>query len=371
VVIVITGVIELFLEISGNENSGASISVIRVLRVFRLVRLVRIIRYPFFRELRMMVDSVLGCVKSFTWCALVLGMFFYICGISLTSGTCEYISGEKRYAFDDEDAVLLQEYFGRLDRTMMSLYQSMSGGKDWGDIYAVLHPLPPTYQYLFVAFTSFALFAVVNVVTGIFVESAIKTSAHDCEVIIQEEMGKSEAYKQTVLGIFEEMDTDGSGVISLEQFEKHLDDERVVAYFQSLKLDVRDARSLFSLLDTDGSGTVEVQEFMDGCQRLKGESRNQDIHLMRHELKQLNNRFSIMEELVTSLGHGGSKRKESIKVVQAVLTPPCTSSCAPPAVPPRAPPAPELDNHCMPCVPSNVVTPAESRASLQSEEPTD
>merc|ERR1719240_530128 len=87
-----------------------------------------------------------------------------------------------------------------------------------------------------------------------------------------------------MMHVFNEMDKDGSGTISEEEFLDHLDDERVLAYFNSMKLDVSDATSLFKLLDVDHSGSVEINEFIDGCQKLKGESRTLDMHLMRYEL---------------------------------------------------------------------------------------
>merc|ERR1712146_402475 len=94
------------------------------------------------------------------------------------------------------------------------------------------------------------------------------------------------------------MDADGTGTLSLEEFLTHLTDDRVVAYFNSLKLDVSDATSLFKLLDVDHSGSVEYSEFIEGCQKLKGESRTLDMHLMRYELHTM--RYEL-QELATAI----------------------------------------------------------------------
>merc|ERR1712187_754080 len=97
------------------------------------------------------------------------------------------------------------------------------------------------------------------------------------------------------MSVFNEMDKDGTGTISEQEFLDHLDDDSVVAYFDSMKLDVSDATSLFKLLDVDHSGSVEVMEFIEGCQKLKGTSRTLDLHLMRYELHELAVNFGVTD----------------------------------------------------------------------------
>merc|ERR1719353_1821311 len=87
--------------------------------------------------------------------------------------------------------------------------------------------------------------------------------------------------------IFVEMDQDEQGTISLEEFESKLEDERVIAYFNALKLDVSDARVLFRLLDTDESGEITIDEFIVGCYKLQGESRSLDMKIMIFEVNAL------------------------------------------------------------------------------------
>merc|ERR1719456_742392 len=94
-------------------------------------------------------------------------------------------------------------------------------------------------------------------------------------------------YLESMEEIFQEMDDDEAGTISLEEFETRLQDERVIAYFNALKLDVSDARVLFKLLDTDESGEITIGEFMVGCYKLQGESRSLDMKIMQFEMNSL------------------------------------------------------------------------------------
>jgi len=295
IVIVFIGVVEMVVELSTQDRMLASISVVRVLRIVRIVRVVRVIRLlPFFHELRLMIDSIICSLKSFLWCMIILGMMFYVFGITMTSGACAHLAGLARQSREDS----MQLRFGTVDKSMLSLYMAMSGGIDWADLYDTLGPLPVMYRILFLLFVSFALFAVVNVVTGVFVESAIRTSGKDRNTVIREELQDQSRYLNSMQEVFEEMDADDTGSISLDEFEKHLGDDRVIAYFNTLKLDVSDARTLFRLLDLDCSGSVDIDEFLEGCRRLKGESRHLDIAVMRYELAWMRN---SLQQLVQNM----------------------------------------------------------------------
>jgi hypothetical protein len=281
------GVVELVVEASTSEAKvGSSISAIRVLRVLRVVRLLKLIRtYPFFHELRMMVESCLNSLKSYMWCVLVLILLTYLFAISMTTGACSYLSdGERRHNSADLESINLARFFGTLDKSMISLFQTIAGGRDWYEFYDVILLLDYHKQWLYLLYISFTMFAVCNVVAAVFVESAMQSSAHDRELQIREQLKDSQDYCLKMMAVFEEMDEDGTGTLSEDEFLSHLDDDRVQAYFNSMKLDVSDAASLFKLLDVDRSGSVEIMEFIEGCQKLKGESRTLDMHLMRYEL---------------------------------------------------------------------------------------
>lgn len=261
-------------------------SILRVMRVVRIVRVVRVIRIMrFFRELRLMIVALTGSLKSVIWVFVVLIMLFFIFGISLTNAVTDLLNAEKGWAKEEHKDLL--DNFGTLEASILTLYMSMSGGQDWGDIYAMLSVLPITNRFLFLLFVSFALFAVVNIVTGIFVDTALQCNSSDNEAVVQEELAAKERYLERMRRVFDEMNTDGTGRISMEDFERKLDDERVKAYFNALKLDVSDASKLFLLLDYDQSGEISIEEFLQGVQKLKGESRALDMAIMMYEVRWL------------------------------------------------------------------------------------
>merc|ERR1712032_611344 len=143
-----------------------------------------------------------------------------------------------------------------------------------------------------------ALFAVVNIVTGVFVDSALTANSWDKSMVVQEELTAKKKKLEAMRQVFEELDEDGSGVFNAEEFERRISDERVHAYFQSLKLDVSDAKGLFMLLDGDQSNEVSIDEFVEGCLRFQGEATNLDAKIMQCEVKYLKDAVADMRKLL-------------------------------------------------------------------------
>lgn len=286
VIIVSQTLLDLILASSNQASAGSQISVLRVLRVVRIVRIIRVIRVMrFFRELRMMVYSLMGSLKNLIWIILVLVITFYIFGCAFTTGTTAYL--DTTASRTEARNTALRAHFGTLDRSIVSLFMAMSGGNDWGQYYDALALLPAQYCVLFVLFICFTVFALVNIVTGVFVESAMKSDTKDQELVIHEELESKKQYIDSLKVVFEELDTDGMGTISLAEFERSLSEDNVVAYFNALQLDVSDAHKLFTLLDVDQSHEVSVEEFLDGCFKMQGASRALDVKIMQQEIRYL------------------------------------------------------------------------------------
>jgi len=217
-----------------------------------------------------MVFSITGSLKSLLWVTLVLGIVFFIFGISFTTASTELLAASETRQ-EDVHSKDIHILYGTLDRTLLSLYLSMSGGDDWGNYYNAFEDVP-LQKFFYLVYITFATFMVTNVVTSVFVESAIQSAYSDREVVVHEEMENKREYLANMREIYEEMDgVNGrpEGEITLADFEARLADERVMAYFNSLKLDVSDARTLFQLIDVDSTGSVCIDEFLIGCYKLQ------------------------------------------------------------------------------------------------------
>jgi len=308
---VVVGVmtVEICLEHAfGTMGQLSKISMLRILRVLRIIRILKVIRLlSFFRELRMMVSSIITSVKSLIWVVMILLMLFYIFSISLVQGVVEYLLLHDSWS--STDTVSLRRYFGSLDMAVLSLFESMAGGISWGELVDVLRPLPGIYIAIFLVFLSFVLFAVVNIVTGIFVETAMQSGTQDRDTVVQEELVQKQVYVAKIQQCFQQLDTHNCGYIGIQELEGAVADEGMVAYINSLGLDISDVSTLFLLLDRDHSGFIDIEEFLLGCLRLKGEARSLDIAKLGYQveyLMQCLERLHADMKYLLSSGVGGS-----------------------------------------------------------------
>jgi len=180
------------------------------------------------------------------------------------------------------DFCQLQDLYGRVGVSMLTLFKAVTGGMDWGDCYAPLVQIGWMTRFLFILFLTFTSLAVLNVVTAIFCQSAIEGVADQQEMKEQHIEEKKKTLMEQLLMLFKVIDQDGSGELSASEFEAGLLDPKVQIFLESLELSVQEARLLFKLLD-GGDQKIDIRDFVDGCMNLRGQARNFDVALLRFE----------------------------------------------------------------------------------------
>merc|ERR1719191_1134375 len=172
----------------------------------------------------------------------------------------------------------------------------MSGGEDWGYMLHALEPLPWEYHLAFLVFVTFAILTLLNVVTAVFVEAAMQVSQNDKELVVLEEMESKGEFISMMQQVFEELDTNDSGALSMQEFEKHIEDEKLTAFLKSFDLDVSQVRTLFTLLDVDRTGEVDLDEFVSGCMRLKGGAKSLDMAILKYQVEWIMHNFMLWDK---------------------------------------------------------------------------
>lgn len=291
-------VLQFFLD-SSWCNGGELFQVVTALRAVRVLRLVRVIKavrtMSIFRELRIMVSSTLRCMIPLFWAIVLLLVIQWIFGVYFVETSTDVIhkamqeQGLLSLAENTEVQKLLRHY-GTLWQALRTLFMSITGGLDWGEAAdALFATTSETSMYhtvsLYYFYISLTVFAVLNVVTGVFVENAVKQAHDDKELIIQDELSRKDSYCRDALAVFSEADSNKSGTVTFQEFEKHLADKRVQAFFSCLELDAIEARRLFHLLDADNNGEIDADEFVAGCLCLKGSAKTMDVAALLVEVR--------------------------------------------------------------------------------------
>mmetsp|Transcript_49449 Transcript_49449/g.138477 ORF Transcript_49449/g.138477 Transcript_49449/m.138477 type:complete len:565 (+) Transcript_49449:151-1845(+) len=274
-----------------SEDIVHNMSILRILRVLRLARALRIVRlFNFFKELRLMVLSVLKSARTLFWSLMLMLITIYVFGVYLLDNVTFYLHtvnigelGEK----DRVNAELLQLRFGSMLQTFYTLFAILTGGLNWAEIADALQNVGWSNAVVMVFFVFFMVFAVMNIITGIFVESATESVYSDHDEGLQEEMRtESSAFKELRV-IFERIDEKQSGSMSLVDFESALENPETLGLLRRLGIDVSAAQGLFRLLDLDSSGSVSALEFLVGCMKMRGGARSVDLATLMYENKRM------------------------------------------------------------------------------------
>jgi len=254
--------------------SANDLLLVRILRILRIVRILRVVRVlHLISELRTIVSSIVGSFKSLGWTVLLLALMIYIVAVYFTQSTTAHMVAIKgsNMTKDDED---LQYFFGSLPRTGLSLWQAMSGGADWDSMAGPLMTQISVLQgVLFAAYIAFALLALMNVVTGVFVQTALQSAKDEEDAFLVDQIVK----------LFDWAERSQTAKISLAEIEERLNDPAVAQEWKSINVQPAEAEYLFTLLDIEESGEISFQEFLSGCLRLHGHSKSMDVLTIMQE----------------------------------------------------------------------------------------
>eukprot|EP00928_Gymnodinium_smaydae_P072966 TRINITY_DN56238_c0_g1_i1.p1 TRINITY_DN56238_c0_g1~~TRINITY_DN56238_c0_g1_i1.p1 ORF type:complete len:576 (-),score=94.78 TRINITY_DN56238_c0_g1_i1:78-1805(-) len=251
-------------------------------RMVRCLRLVRIIR--FIAKVRVMVTMILSSLGSLFWLFILMLGIIYIFAIVLTQGATEIVN-----PIDGPpvDAGTVSEDFGNIGKSMYTLFKAMCGGVSWGEPGLSAQKIGTAYFIWFMLFIFFTFFSVLNIVTGVFVDGAIQQANSDRALLVDKTLDHKKTQASLLKDALAEIDLDGDGKITEMEWERALEDERVVASLQALE--VTPDADLWSMLDIDGSGDLQIEEFLDGIMRLKGMATAMDVHRVMVRLSMIQN----------------------------------------------------------------------------------
>jgi len=243
--------IEIFMSAVAS-GIGMSFNLLRILRLIRVIRLARTLRL--IGELRKIVTSIASSMKPLFWTGVLLFMIVYVLGVYVTQVVLhKRVSLQNSLEPFPED---LDKYWGGLVSSVFTLFQSITSGVDWDVVTRpLIDHIGPEMGLLFCFYIGFTCFAMLNVVTGVFIQAVMENQAEDTAFHTRRHVQK----------LFHSLDVDCDGEISWEEFESHLDKQEMKEFFKTIDVDIANARELFDLLDSDRSGTVDGKEFVDGC----------------------------------------------------------------------------------------------------------
>lgn len=130
-----------------------------------------------------------------------------------------------------------------------------------------------------------ALLLLLNVVTGVFVNTAIESAGADKDLATLKQLQKKVENMSALQEVFQDMDQHDINGVTLDDLENALSEEKLGTFLESLGISTDDAWSLFMLIDADHNGIVDLQEFVHGCMQLRGPAKSLQLAKMAYENK--------------------------------------------------------------------------------------
>eukprot|EP00928_Gymnodinium_smaydae_P093483 TRINITY_DN7768_c0_g3_i1.p1 TRINITY_DN7768_c0_g3~~TRINITY_DN7768_c0_g3_i1.p1 ORF type:complete len:663 (+),score=132.78 TRINITY_DN7768_c0_g3_i1:157-2145(+) len=284
------------------DGFGGSFMFLRVVRVLRVMRVLKAFKIS--PQLTNMLRETVKSLKAVMW--LFLLVFFIIFNLSLVCMTA--ITDYRKGAPPGTEIVLQMEtWFGSLPATALSLFKTMSGGLAWSIISDTLMEVSLGYGILFLLYIGFAVFGILNVVTGVFVESARDTTTQTELENKAAYMAETKIQLMKMGRVFPQHD-EKEEYIDRDEFHRQVETSpHLRDLLQRVDIDVAEATYYFDLLAVDSEhDMVEIDVFTSEFLRLLGQARSVDLLALHLENRQQHMDFlrfrSYVEACFDALG---------------------------------------------------------------------
>jgi hypothetical protein len=258
------------------------LKLVKALRVFRLIRAIDV--------LRLMLNALLGSIFSLLWSILMMSLIFYMFGVVLVQFTTQYLYLEQDGGQSTDPEIIdnLLLHFGSVEGAMLSLYMATTGGNDWAVYYNALDPTGSASLAIFLFFVAFSQIALMNILTGIFVEHAMELAKPNRQDLVAQHNRQMRRQTKHLEAIVREIDTADTGCISEAAFHENIREPtgKLRQYLASMGIHEADAVHFYHLLKSATFGKeVEIPHFVSGVMRLRGDVQNLDVQGLIVEMK--------------------------------------------------------------------------------------
>jgi len=273
---------------------GADAEFLRTLRILRVAnKLVRVVRLVHFvSELRLMLQCVLGSLRSLVWALVLLTGFTVVFAILLVQQFTYTIIKKTSSPFTDAELGIIDSSFSSVLKAMITLFKSITGGADWGDYYHLATKTGALGASVFLLYILVSWLSITNIITSIFIDQAIKLAKPDVDDRALEQRKVDIRTMHELSKIFEAIDVDHSQTISLNELHVCLKDARITSFLDSVGLDISDAETFYSLLASQtGSSEIDLSSLVSGWLRMRGAATSIDLLSFQHQMQMSNRRF--------------------------------------------------------------------------------
>lgn len=281
----------------------------RLLRIAKLAKVLRVIKvFRFFYQLRVLMSAIMSSIPVLGWSMCLLFILQSISAIFMTQSLQTFLRNEDN---DLEDKRQVYEYFGSFARSYMTMFEITLAPGTWGKPgRAVIHKVGSYYTFFFWVYVNLISFAIIRVIAAIFLKETLSAAARDQDIHMAN-INRDPKYINTIRNIFNSMDEDGNGIITLHELHDMLTNPEIVDYLNQMGLFPHEVKGLFVLMD-DGENEISFDEFVAGVMRLKAAAKGVDLPTILYENKKILKRLLAFGKRVDACSDSLSELKNKI-----------------------------------------------------------
>mmetsp|Transcript_116997 Transcript_116997/g.331082 ORF Transcript_116997/g.331082 Transcript_116997/m.331082 type:complete len:696 (+) Transcript_116997:84-2171(+) len=272
----------------GNDSNFAWLRLLRLVKMLKMLRVVRVLR--FFRVLRMMVESIAGSLMTLMWSILLLSLMMYTFGLCFLQALSAYLEDTPRDNVGEVTLEAINTYWSSVPQATITLYLAVTGGSDWEPLSTPVREAGEIYYMLFLFYIAFTAFAVLNVLTGMYVDTASSVAKNDTETVGAELLERPETLqiKEYLRTSSEKMH--GSGLqFRWSAFAENIDADVVQDFIKMAEATPEECERVFKLLDMERIGLVDIDAFVKGCLYAKSSMEGVDMLYLVSESRRYGN----------------------------------------------------------------------------------
>jgi len=266
-------------------------SFLRILRFARISKILRMFEaMRNCKEVKIMVDSLMGSFFIFLCCVMMLGLYLSVFAIFFVQGMTSKLEDEKpANPIAAHTKSSIAAHFSTVLESMVTLFMALTGGEDWNKFFQTVQEVGVAYSILFLFFYLFALMSFFNVITGVFCEKAMslaRPSPHELMVRRQVKEVRDARDLITLLRRILKIPRDVAPCLSPDTFDEFLTHPDVITYFEVRGLNPSTAHRFFQVLsDVTQSNEIDFRTFVSACVKLDGPASSIDLHVLSVEAK--------------------------------------------------------------------------------------
>jgi len=249
------------------------------------------------RPLRMMLASIIGSFTTLLWSLLMMSLIMYIFGLCFMQGVAGYLQEKQSEEIPEDTLDGIISYWSSVHQSTITLYMAVTGGSDWEPLAEPIREVGPIYYTLFLGYIAFFMIAVLNVLTGMFVDTAMKVGESDSAAVLEQIEESSHQQVDNLRSFLQSLDTEQTNTITWDAVQSNVKAEPMEDFLHVFQMNLGEMKHVYQSVEmVRGEGEVDIIDFVAGCAKIMSDHETVEMMLMMISQRRLANQVCQLME---------------------------------------------------------------------------